>query len=74
MFGEFSIADIIFTPVALRFVTYSIPVSDKARDYVDAVQRSESVGQWVKAAREEPESISFIDELVSAASSPLTLG
>ena len=74
LFGEFSIADIIFTPVALRFVTYSIPVSDKARDYVDAVQRSESVGQWVKAAREEPESISFIDELVSAASSPLTLG
>ncbi len=74
LFGEFSIADIIFAPVALRFVTYSIPVSGDAREYIDAVQRSESVGQWVKEAREESESISFIDELVPAASSPLTLG
>jgi glutathione S-transferase len=74
LFGEFSIADIIFAPVALRFVTYSIPVSGEAREYIDAVQRSESVGQWVKEAREESESISFIDELVPATSSPLTLG
>ena len=74
LFGGFSIADIIFTPVALRFVTYSIPVGDRAREFVDAVQRSESVRQWVEAARVEPESISFIDDLVPAASSPLTLG
>ena len=74
LFGEFSIADIIFTPVALRFVTYSIPVSDKAREFVDAVRNSESVRLWIKAAHAEPESISFIDELVPAASSPLTLG
>jgi glutathione S-transferase len=71
LFGEFSIADVIFAPVALRFVTYSIPVSDKAREFVDAVQGSESVQQWIKAARREPESISFIDELVPAESSPL---
>ncbi len=57
LFGGFSIADIIFTPVALRFVTYSIPVGDRAREFVDAVQRSESVRQWVEAARVEPESI-----------------
>ncbi len=74
LFGEFSIADIIFTPVALRFVTYSIPVSDQAREFVDAVQGLNSVRQWIKAANAEPESISFIDELVPAASSPLTLG
>ncbi|MGI9326736.1 MAG: glutathione S-transferase family protein [Pseudomonadales bacterium] len=74
LFGEFSIADIFFTPVALRFVTYSIPVSDKAKEFVDAVTRSELVQQWIEAARAEPESISFIDELDLAASSPLTLG
>ena len=74
LFGEFSIADIIFTPVALRFVTYSIPISDKAQEFVDAVQSSDSVRQWIKAAHAESESISFIDELVPAASSPLTLG
>ena len=74
LFGEFSIADIIFTPVALRFVTYSIPVGDTAREFVDAVQRSTSVRHWIEAARVEPESISFIDDLAPAASSPLTLG
>jgi glutathione S-transferase len=74
LFGEFSVADIMFAPVALRFVTYSIQISDKAQEYVNAVLGSASVRQWVKAAREEPESISFIDDLVPAASSPLTLG
>ncbi len=74
LFGEFSIADVMFAPVALRFVTYSIPIGDKAQEYVDAVLRLDSVEQWIKAAREEPESISFIDDLVPAASSPLTLG
>lgn len=74
LFGGLSIADIMFTPVALRFVTYSIPLSDRAREFVDAVLKSESVQQWIDAALAEPESISFIDDLVPAASSPLTLG
>ena len=74
LFGEFSIADVIFTPVALRFVTYSIPIGDKAREFVDAVQGLNSVRQWTKAARAESEAILFIDELVPAASSPHTLG
>ncbi len=64
----------MFAPVALRFVTYSIQVSDKAQEYVNAILGSASVRQWVKAAREESESISFIDDLVPAASGPLTLG
>ena len=74
LFGELSIADIMFAPVALRFVTYSIPIGDKAQEYVDAVLGLDSIKQWTKAASEESESISFIDELVPAASSPLTLG
>lgn len=74
LFGEFSIADIIYIPVALRFVTYSIPVSDLARQFISAVQLSDSVQQWIKVAHAERESLSFIDELTPAASSPLTLG
>ena len=74
LFGEFSIADVMFIPVALRFVTYSIPVSESAWEFVEAAQDSESVRQWIEAARAESESISFIDELVPAESSPLTLG
>lgn len=73
LFGEFSIADIIFAPVALRFVTYSIPIGDQAREFVEAVQGLNSVQQWIEAAQAESEALSFIDELVPAASSPLTL-
>ena len=74
LFGDFSIADIMFAPVALRFVTYSIPVSEWAGAFVDAVQKAKSVQQWIEAARAETESLSFIDELEPAASSPLTPG
>jgi len=74
LFGEFSIADIIFIPVALRFLTYSISVSDRAQEFIDAVQGLETIQKWMKAAEAETESISFIDGLVPAKSSPLTLG
>ena len=74
LYGKFSIADVFYAPVALRFLTYSISVSDLARQFISAVQGSDSVQQWIEAACAEPESLSFIDELTPAASSPLTPG
>lgn len=74
LYGDLSIADIMFAPVALRFVTYSIPVSGPARQFVEAVQRLESVQQWIEEARGETEALAFIDELIPTASSPLTPG
>ena len=74
LFGDFSLADVMFAPVALRFVTYSIPVSSRAQEYIRAVCDSISVQEWIKLAREEVESIDFIDDLVPAAESPLILG
>ena len=74
LFGDFSIADIMFTPVALRFVTYSIPVSEHSQVFIEAVCGLESVQRWIDAARVESESLPFIDDLVPAADSPLTLG
>ena len=74
LFGEFSIADLMFAPVALRFVTYSIAVSRHAQEFVDAVCGLESVQRWMEAARVESESLPFVDDLVSAQDSPLTLG
>jgi glutathione S-transferase len=67
LFGDFSIADVMFAPVALRFVTYSIPVSNYAREFIEAVRGLNSVQQWTDAARAEPESISLYD---TAADSP----
>ena len=74
LFGDFCIADIMFTPVALRFVSYSIPVSRRSQEFIDAVCASISVQKWIEAARSEPETIDFIDELIPAADTPLTLG
>lgn len=74
LFGEFSIADVMFTPVALRFVTYSTPVSSHAQAFIEAVRGLASVQKWIDAARLEAESIPFVDELVPAKDSPLTLG
>ena len=70
LFGDFSIADVMYAPVALRFVTYSISVSAPAQYFVTAVCESESVQEWISLAREESEDIKFIDDLVPAATSP----
>ncbi len=74
LFGEFSIADIMFAPVALRFVTYSIAVSEHSQAFIEAVCGMKSVQHWIDAARVESESIPFIDDLVPSRDSPLVLG
>lgn len=74
LFGQLSLADVLYAPVALRFVTYSIEVSERARGFVEAVVANPLVEEWVSAARDEPEAIDFIDDLTPAHQSPLTLG
>jgi glutathione S-transferase len=66
LFGRFSIADVMYAPVALRFVTYSIPVSSEAQHFVDQVQALDSIREWSLRSAEEPESLQFIDDLVPA--------
>lgn len=74
LFGNFSVADVMYTPVALRFVTYGIPLSDVAARYVETVENLPTVKEWIAAAEAEVESIDFVDRLVPASDSPLTLG
>lgn len=74
LFGAFSIADVMYAPVALRFVTYSIPVSARAQEFVKAISDLKSVRDWARCAAAEEETLDFIDELIPAAESPLTPG
>jgi glutathione S-transferase len=74
LFGEFCLADVMYTPVALRFATYGIPISDSAQEFQRAVSARPAVREWIAAATAEPEAIAFIDDFVPAAKSPLTLG
>ena len=57
LFGEISVADVMFAPVALRFKTYGVEVSGRARDYYDAVLAMDHVRAWVDAAIAEKEVI-----------------
>jgi len=74
LFGEFSLADIMFAPVALRFITYSIPLTPAAQQFVEVIEDLKSVQEWCEAAQSEGETIEFIDQLVPADESPLTHG
>ena len=74
LFGNFGIADVMYVPVALRFVSYDIAVSDRARQFIDATLAFAPVQAWVDAATQEAEAIDFIDARQPASSTALTLG
>jgi glutathione S-transferase len=53
LFGTFGAADIMFAPVVLRFVTYSIDVPPAARSYMDAVLAHPFMREWLDGAATE---------------------
>lgn len=59
--GKFSIADVMYAPVALRFVTYGIRLDTDARQFVAAVQALSHIQSWIADAAQEEESWEFID-------------
>jgi glutathione S-transferase len=54
LFGEYSVADAMYTPVVLRFNTYGAQLSETARWYMAAVIEDPALQEWVRAAKEEP--------------------
>ncbi|ROU03674.1 glutathione S-transferase [Histidinibacterium lentulum] len=46
LFGDYSLADAFYAPVATRIVTWSLPVSDRARAYVEAHLACPAFRQW----------------------------
>jgi len=63
LFGDFGIADVMFVPVALRFVSYGIPVEGSAAEFVRAAVALPSVQEWVHASQDEGLPLDFVDEL-----------
>ncbi len=55
LFGEYSIADAYYTPVATRFVTYSIDLPELLAAWRDRVLGTEAMQQWTAAAHAEKE-------------------
>ncbi len=57
LLGKFSIADCMFAPVAIRFHTYNIQVSETAGQYMQQVLEYPKVQQWMAEGEEETEVI-----------------
>jgi len=55
LFGRFSIADCMFIPVALRFVTYSVSMDAAGKAYADAALAHHPMAEWIAAAEQESE-------------------
>ncbi|MEP3073776.1 glutathione S-transferase family protein [Maricaulis sp.] len=53
LFGRWSIADAFFTPVAVRFHTFDIPLHAGAQDYCDKLLADEDYAAWRSAALAE---------------------
>jgi glutathione S-transferase len=53
LFGEFTIADAFFAPVASRFITYGVEPQGAAGRYMEALWAQPAVREWADAARAE---------------------
>jgi len=57
LFGTFSIADAMYAPVALRFVTYAVELDPVSAAYVKTITTLPAIQQWVAEAKAETEII-----------------
>ena len=55
LFGNFSIADAMFAPVALRFNTYDVEMDSISDAYVSTILSMPEIIDWVSAAKLETE-------------------
>lgn len=55
LFGQYSIADAMFAPVAFRFLTYGIAGLGAVDEYAQTVARDPLVQEWVRASELEQE-------------------
>ena len=53
LFGDYSVADAMYAPVVMRFITYAIPRSPDAQDYIDQMLVEPNMAAWIAAAEKE---------------------
>jgi len=57
LFGNYSIADAMYAPIALRFSGYSIPLNSIEDDYIENVLNQPGIIEWIEAGKAETEII-----------------
>lgn len=62
LFGEaLTMADAMYAPVCLRFLTYDVTLDPASRDYCLAIAEWPSLKRWIEAAKAEPEELEELD-------------
>lgn len=63
LFGDFSIADAMYAPIACRLDIYNVPLPPVAAAYRDAVLAHPAMQEWRSAALQESEAHAHYDRL-----------
>jgi len=58
LFGQFTVADAFYAPVATRLLTYAVTLPAAAQRYADALLALSAVQDWMAQARRETEFVS----------------
>lgn len=53
LFGDWSIADVMFVPVIMRFKTYQVQLSEKSQAYMAFVLKDPELNRWIADALKE---------------------
>lgn len=61
LFGEFSIVDCMFAPVAFRFQTYGVEVNSAANQYMQALLAHPAMHEWLEAGKQETWVIAYAE-------------
>lgn len=59
--GDFSIADAFYAPVAMRLLTYALPLSESAQQYIDRLLHHPAVKAWCEQARAEQAWVNYLE-------------
>ncbi len=62
LFGRFSIADVMYAPVVLRFKSYLIDVGNVEAEYMQSMLSLASLQEWIDAALAEEEVIDIYEQ------------
>jgi glutathione S-transferase len=68
LFGDFSIADCMYAPVAMRFHSYGVSLSARSQQYLETLLNNSAIKQWREEAAAELEQLSDYEVGISTAS------
>jgi glutathione S-transferase len=63
LFGGFSIADAMYAPVVMRFVSYGVEIDAVAQAYADTLLGLPAMQEWLRDAAAETESLAATDQV-----------